>query len=144
MSAGSMAVDHPPLQQSSSSAVATYTNGDYSHPWTASYYPEDRMSQTGSNSGASSTHLAETTLSRPGSRGASSSVGHSQPTTSHDTTAGIAIMNLSSNAVVVARPESSGNDGPVQPAMRHGFAEAYSSEEYLTMLEQVISPPLIW
>jgi len=43
----------------------------------------------------------------------------------------------SSSIVMVSRPESSGNDGIALPAMRHGFGEAYSSEEYLAMLEQV-------
>jgi hypothetical protein len=36
-----------------------------------------------------------------------------------------------------SRPESSGTELAPQPVMRHGFADAYSSEEYLNMLEQV-------
>lgn len=42
-----------------------------------------------------------------------------------------------SSIVMVSRPASSGTDGIALPTMRHGFGEAYSSEEYLTMLEQV-------
>jgi hypothetical protein len=38
-----------------------------------------------------------------------------------------------------ARPASTGTDMAPTPAMRHGFAEEYSSEEYLRMLEQVFS-----
>jgi hypothetical protein len=38
-----------------------------------------------------------------------------------------------------ARPSSNGVDVAPPPAMRHRFAEAYSSEEYLTMLEQVFT-----
>ena len=138
------ATAHPrPLhQQTSTSALATYTNGDHAHQWTASHYPDDRISQADSNSAPSSTHPGENIASRPASRGASSSATPSRPTTSHDSTgAGLAPTSSSSTgAIVVARPESSGTDGAVHPAMRHGFAEAYSSEEYLTMLEQVASP----
>jgi hypothetical protein len=46
-------------------------------------------------------------------------------------------VNSSSSAIMVSRPESRGNDGIGHPVMRHGFGEAYNSEEYLTMLEQV-------
>lgn len=129
-------------QQPSTSALATYTNGDYAHQWAASHYPDDRISQADSNSAPSSTHPGENIASRPASRGASSSATPSRPTTSHDgAAAGLATASSSSaSAIVVARPESSGTDGAAHPAMRHGFAEAYSSEEYLTMLEQVASP----
>jgi len=48
-----------------------------------------------------------------------------------------AAMNSPTSAVMVSRPESSGIDGIDHHTMRHGFGEAYSSEEYLTMLEQV-------
>ena len=53
-------------------------------------------------------------------------------------------MNISTGSAATAispavqgKPESNATDGTPHPAMRHGFAEAYSSEEYLTMLEQV-------
>ena len=46
-------------------------------------------------------------------------------------------MNSPTSVVMVSRPESRGNDGSDHHTMRHGFGEAYSSEEYLTMLEQV-------
>jgi hypothetical protein len=111
-----------------------YTNGDYEHTvWTLHHHPDDRISQPGTDSVAS-----DNVHSRPASRGTSSgSAAHSRPTTSHEETA---TTNHTSTGIVATRPESSGIDGSVHPAMRHGFAEAYSSEEYLTMLEQVSSP----
>jgi hypothetical protein len=114
------------------SARDGYTNGDYEqhHAWTQHHHPDDRISQPGTDSAAS-----DNVHSRPASRGTSSgSAAHSRPATSHEDAG---TTNQTSTAIVATRPESSGLDASVHPAMRHGFAEAYSSEEYLTMLEQV-------
>ena len=74
---------------------------------------------------------------RPLSQGAVSASaisGHSRPNTSSGGTSGILAMTPTTPQM---RPGSTGTDVGGAPTMRHGFAEAYSSEEYLTMLEQV-------
>jgi hypothetical protein len=130
---GDAADGHPSAHRHrTASARDGYINGDFEHHvWTQHHHPDDRISQQGTDSAAS-----DNVHSRPGSRGTSSgSAGHSRPTTSHEEAAR---TNPTSTAIVATRPESSGIDASVHPAMRHGFAEAYSSEEYLTMLEQVV------
>ena len=104
----------PRLSQSQSTYYA-YTNGD------STAYPDDnRISH---NDAASS---------RPVSQGVSSSGTQSRPATSQGPNA-----PPTSATSVVGRPGSTETDVASSPTMRHGFAEAYSSEEYLTMLEQV-------
>jgi hypothetical protein len=109
-----------PKRQTSLSA---YTNGDDAQHWTFIVNPNDRTSSHGT--------IGDATESRPVSQGVISVIsGQSRPNTGQDMTTGAA-------SSAITRPESSGTDAPPPPAMRHGFAEAYSSEEYLTMLEQV-------
>jgi hypothetical protein len=108
------------------SSYSAYTNGDYGQRWTS--HPDDRISSHGAR--------ADMSESRPVSQGGGSagSGGQSRPPTSQ------AMISTSSAPLVtpiLSRPESSGTDLAPQPHMRHGFAEAYSSEEYLNMLEQV-------
>jgi hypothetical protein len=105
------------------SSFSAYTNGDGSHKWNSSQYPDDRISH------------GDGTASRPVSQGVvSSSSNPSRPTTSQGASSSTATTNGTQGQ---ARPGSNGTDVAQPPAMRHGFAEAYSSEEYLTMLEQV-------
>jgi len=112
------------------SSFSAYTNGDYGgQRWITS---DDRMVSHGDG--------ADVNESRPVSQGAGSaaSIGQSRPPTSQG------VNSASSNSVITAiqsRPESSGTELAPQPQMRHGFDIAYSSEEYLNMLEQVDSPP---
>jgi len=119
------------------SFVSAYTNGDYGgvgQRWTSSH-ADDRIVSHGL--------VTDTNESRPASQGAGSATSggaQSRPTTSQG------IVSTSSNSLVPnmaaqSRPESSGTELAPQPVMRHGFADAYSSEEYLNMLEQVHSPP---
>ena len=121
----------PLSKQSSPSA---YTNGDYAPRWTSNQYPDDRISHGDGGSSGDITAAGDST-SRPLSQGVGSvnSGGQSRPSTSQ----GMNSSTVNSTAVQ-GRPDSSGTDGAPHPAMRHGFAEAYSSEEYLTMLEQVV------
>jgi hypothetical protein len=122
----------PSAKQSSPTA---YTNGDYTPRWTSNQYPDDRISHGfGASSGDTST--AGDSTSRPLSQGVGSnnSGGQSRPSTSQ----GMNSSALAITPLVQGRPGSSGTDSAPHPAMRHGFAEAYSSEEYLTMLEQVV------
>lgn len=107
------------------STYSAYTNGD-STRWNGSQYPDDRITSQYTD-GASS---------RPTSQGVvSTTSGQSRPNTSQ----GMAnsTSTITSGTQVQQRPGSNGTDVVPPPAMRHGFAEAYSSEEYLTMLEQV-------
>ena len=122
----------PLPKQSSPSA---YTNGDYAPRWTSNQYPDDRISHA---VGASSGGTGDST-SRPLSQGMGStnSGGQSRPSTSQGMNSST-VNSLAITPAVQGRPESSGTDVAPHPAMRHGFAEAYSSEEYLTMLEQVV------
>jgi hypothetical protein len=102
-------------------SFTAYTNVDVGQRWTASHV-EDRRS-----------HGEAPSANRPGSQGAiSSTSGQSRPSTSQAMT-----NSMSGSVVAQGRPGSNGIDILPSPAMRHGFAEAYSSEEYLTMLEQV-------
>ena len=111
----------PPRQNYSS--FSAYTNGDSSHKWNASQFPDDRISH------------GEGTTSRPVSQGVvSASSSPSRPATSQGTANSTGTANGTQGQ---GRPGSNGTDVAPPPAMRHGFAEAYSSEEYLTMLEQV-------
>jgi hypothetical protein len=116
------------------SFVSAYTNGDYGgvgHRWTSSH-ADDRIVSHGL--------ATDTNESRPASQSAGSATSggaQSRPTTSQG------MVSTLSNSLVpnMSRPESSGTELAPQPVMRHGFADAYSSEEYLNMLEQVHSPP---
>ena len=115
-------------------SLSAYTNGDYgnhSQRWTSSH-PDDRTASHGVG--------ADTSESRPASQsaGSATSGAQSRPTTSQGMASAV-----SSSLVpgAQARPESSGTELAPQPQMRHGFADAYSSEEYLNMLEQVSSVP---
>lgn len=111
------------------SSFSAYTNGDSSHKWNTSQYPDDRISH------------GDGTVSRPVSQGVvSSSSNPSRPTTSQGTTNSTTTTNGTQGQ---GRPGSNGTDVAQPPAMRHGFAEAYSSEEYLTMLEQVFRHAVI-
>ena len=119
------------------SSLSAYTNGDYAPRWTSNQYPDDRISHGVGASRGDTTSAGDST-SRPLSQGVGStnSSGQSRPSTSQ----GMNTSTLTSTALTPAiqgRPESSGTDVAPNPAMRHGFAETYSSEEYLTMLEQV-------
>lgn len=119
------------------SSPSAYTNGDYAPRWTSNRYPDDRISHGfGASSGDST---ADDSASRPLSQGVGStnSGGQSRPSTSQGMNSST-VDSLAISPAVQGRPESSGTDGLPHPAMRHGFAEAYSSEEYLTMLEQVV------
>lgn len=112
-------------------SFSAYTNGfDYSTPrWTSSQFPDDRTSH-GTTADASD--------SRPVSQGVGSTTsGQSRPATSQGMSTASSTMAAAAASAAHGRPESSGTDIATPPAMRHGFAEAYSSEEYLTMLEQV-------
>jgi hypothetical protein len=128
-------------RQSHPSFVSAYTNGDYAgagQRWTSSSHPDDRIVSHGPGT--------DTNESRPASQGAGSATSggaQSRPTTSQG------MVSTSSLPLVHAvtarsRPESSGTELAPQPVMRHGFADAYSSEEYLNMLEQVHSPSQIY
>jgi hypothetical protein len=102
-------------------SFTAYTNADTAHRWTASQQPDDRKSNVDTNG------------SRPGSQGMqSNTTGTSRPSTAN------ALTDSMTSPAVQPRPGSSGVDMAPPPAMRHRFAEAYSSEEYLTMLEQVL------
>jgi hypothetical protein len=106
-------------------SFTAYTNADTAQRWTASQQADDRKSN------------ADTNSSRPGSQGMqSNTTGTSRPST------GNALTNSMTSPVLQPRPGSSGVDIAPPPAMRHRFAEAYSSEEYLTMLEQVLQVQL--
>jgi hypothetical protein len=113
------------------SSFSAYTNGvDYSIPrWNPSQFPDDRMSH-----GAT----ADASDSRPVSQGVGSAAsGQSRPTTSQGMNNALSTMTAAVTPAAQGGPESSWTDVAPPPTMRHGFAEAYSSEEYLTMLEQV-------
>ena len=106
-------------------APIAYTNGDSSE-----YKDNTRISHgTG----------GDPAESRPVSQGVASatSSGQSRPATSQGTSAAAASSAMAMTSYTLGRPGSTGTDVASPPAMRHGFAEAYSSEEYLTMLEQV-------
>lgn len=105
-------------------SFTAYTNADSAQRWAASQQPDDRN--------------VDTNGSRPGSQGMqSNTTGTSRPST------GNALADSMTSPAVQPRPGSSGVDIAPPPAMRHRFAEAYSSEEYLTMLEQVFASPTI-
>ena len=108
------------------SSFSAYTNGDslQLQKWNA----EDRISH------------GDGTGDRPVSQGVIAAGSSSSPSSRSTTGQGPANSMATaapSGTQSQARPGSSGTDVAPPPAMRHGFAEAYSSEEYLTMLEQV-------
>ena len=104
----------------------SYTNGDH-----RSHADDNRAAH------------ADASPTRPTSRGVSSvTSSQGRPSTSGGQTASTSIgTNTGSSSMdlvtIQQRPGSNGTELNATPAMRHGFAEAYSSEEYLTMLEQV-------
>ena len=104
---------------------------DTGTPWTSNSCPDDRISH--GDSGGPSEDIRP--LSQ-GERSTNNGNGQSRPATSGAISSS-ALNPVAITPAVHGRPESSGTDGAPQPVMRHGFAEAYSSEEYLTMLEQV-------
>jgi hypothetical protein len=111
------------------SSLSAYSNGDATatHRWA---HPDHRISHGGSGGAQVGDE------SRPASQGVGSTTsGQSRPATSQ----GMSNHSTTPSAVASSqgRPGSTGTDVAPTPAMRHGFAEAYSSEEYLTMLEQV-------
>jgi hypothetical protein len=120
-------------KQQQQSNLAAYTNGDYTPRWTSSQFPDDRISH-----GVSSGDTGDSSSSRPLSQGVESAT-TSRPATSQgmNSTTPTSTTASAVTPALPGRPESSGTDVGPHPAMRHGFAEAYSSEEYLTMLEQV-------
>jgi hypothetical protein len=106
------------------SAFSAYTNGE-SARWNGTHYPDDRIVSHGEGS-----------PSRPTSEGVvSATSSQSRPNTSQGMTSSTSTFTTGGQGQ--QRPGSNGTDIAPPPAMRHGFAEAYSSEEYLTMLEQV-------
>ena len=103
------------------SMFSAYTNGESSR-WNGT---DDRIASHG-----------EESPSRPTSQGVvSATSSQSRPNTSQGMTS--STSTLANGVQGQQRPGSNGTDVAPPPAMRHGFAEAYSSEEYLTMLEQV-------
>lgn len=126
---GQLANGSTTLSRQPHPSYSAYTNGDYGgQRWTSTSHSDDRITSHGAG--------ADMNESRPASQGAGSAAsgGQSRPTTSQG------MVSTSSNSVVPAmqsRPESSGTEAAPQPQMRHGFDVAYSSEEYLNMLEQV-------
>jgi len=113
---------------SSSKSSASFTNGNYRQSIDDKTYSSSSHGDQASNA------------SRPTSQGVtSSSSGQSRPNTSGEQMSLTSTITASPSKDLVhqQRPGSAGTDIGGQPAMRHGFAEAYSSEEYLTMLEQV-------
>lgn len=107
------------------STYSAYTNGD-STRWNGSHYPDDRIT----------TQYSDGNASRPTSQGVvSATSSQSRPNTSQGMSSSTSTVTSGNQAQ--QRPGSNGTDIAPPPAMRHGFAEAYSSEEYLTMLEQV-------
>jgi len=116
---------HQQHSQHSQHSPTAYTNGNYVHyQWDSIRYPSD---QTLSHQDDSSKgdYIPE---SRPISQGAVSL--QSRPNSQ-------GVTNGPPTPATPTRPNSNGTDLAQPPAMRHGFADAYSSEEYLHMLEQV-------
>jgi hypothetical protein len=106
------------------SMFSAYTSGESSR-WNGTHYPDDRIASHGDES-----------PSRPTSQGVvSATSSQSRPNTSQGMTS--STSTLPNGVQGQQRPGSNGTDVASPPTMRHGFAEAYSSEEYLTMLEQV-------
>jgi hypothetical protein len=111
---------------SSSKPLTQYANGDY-RPLS-----DDNKGPPFSD--------ADTSTSRPESQGLTSLSSQSRPNTSGEQVNSANTTGSPSKDIIPQqRPGSAGTDIGAPPAMRHGFAEAYSSEEYLTMLEQVPS-----
>ena len=122
---GTAAVRQQPLITNGLGGPSQYTNGDYRQTNDSS--PTRPLSQSLISSSTSN-------QSRPNTSGAQSNSTTNTNISNHHSSPSLRPLLGGGQQ---PRPGSTGTDVVPQPAMRHGFAEAYSSEEYLTMLEQV-------
>lgn len=125
---GTAAARQQPLITNGLGGPSQYTNGDYRQTGDSS--PTRPVSQ-----GLISSSISN--QSRPNTSGAQSNSTTNTNISNHHHSPSLRPLLGGGQP---ARPGSTGTDVVPQPAMRHGFAEAYSSEEYLTMLEQVSIP----